>query len=745
MTSVGLNEAQQHAVQYTGGPLLVVAGAGSGKTRVLTARLVHLIDSCGIEPWQILAVTFTNRAAAEMRRRVGKLLGREPAGLWIGTFHSIAARLLRREAPLIGFAPQFTIYDETDSVSLIKRMLEEKGYSAKEFPPRGIRSIISHAKNRLISPEAFLAEAQTPIERAAGDVYSILGERLKGVNAMDFDDLLLHPLKVFTEHPDRLRHYQERFRAVLVDEFQDTNRAQYLFVKQISALHRELCAVGDDDQSIYGWRGADLRNMLDFQRDHPDTSLVRLEENYRSTRMILDAANGVIAANQERLGKTLFTSRQSGDPVVVICSADERDEAEWIAREIRSQVATGLYGHGDHAVLYRTNAQSRALEDAFRRASIPYRVVGTVSFYARREIRDLVAYLRLIANASDDEAFLRAIQVPRRGLGDSSLRSLREAALAWNKPLLHVAAVADRIMDLRPQAKKALLHFSDLIMRMGANANEVSPATILENVIEEVDYEGHLLAEGVTGRDRLDNVRELISSAAESSEMDSPEEGLTPLDYFLSSAALTTSEENTSGDAEGVTLMTVHTAKGLEWPVVMVAGLEEGLFPLSRSLDSEFGVEEERRLAYVAVTRAQDRLYLTWAKQRRRNGQLVPGIASQFLRVLPPDVVEERRTASGFGASVFRKPVTSPSSYHIGIDEAGSHIHESEPELESQDTPRYIKGERVRHRHFGSGAIRGLSGAGRDLKVIVEFDDEEVGTKNLIVRFAGLERDVEAV
>ncbi len=743
MTTAGLNAAQTEAVEYAGGPLLVVAGAGSGKTRVLTARIAHLIEKRGLSPWQILSVTFTNRAAAEMRKRVTTQLGREPEGLWIGTFHSTAARLLRREAPLIGFTSQFTIYDEADSLSLVKRLLEAAGVSPKEHPPRGIRSIISHAKNRLISADVFAADAQTPIERIAADVYLKLGEKLASLNAMDFDDLLLHPLRVFAEHPDRLAHYQERFHSVLVDEFQDTNRAQYLFIKQISAQHRDLCAVGDDDQSIYGWRGADVRNMLDFQRDHPDTKLVRLEENYRSTKMILDAANGIIADNTERLGKTLFTNRFSGDPVVIVCAADDRDEAEWTAREIRERTAAGEYAYGDHAVLYRTNAQSRAIEDAFRRAMIPYRVVGSVSFYARREVRDLIAYIRLIVNPADDEAFLRAIQIPRRGLGTTTLRTIRQVGTKWGKSLLDVAAISDRVPDIRPQARKALQSFSDLMVRLSANASTLSPATILENVIEEIDYEGVLLAEGQTGQDRLDNVRELISSAADRSELDQEEDG-TPLEQFLATAVLKTSDEQQSGDADGVTLMTVHTAKGLEWPIVIVAGLEEGLFPLSRAFDTEMGVEEERRLAYVAVTRAQDKLYLTWAKQRRRNGQLIPGIPSQFLRGLPPDVVDERRTASGFGLSVFKKPSQTKPSFHPGV--SVSFAEESnDPELESQDSPRYIKGERVRHRHFGSGTILGLAGSGRDLKVSVDFDDEEFGAKQLIVRFAGLERDVEAV
>jgi len=729
-----LNAAQRDAVEYAGGPLLVLAGAGSGKTRVLTARIAHLVTDRGISPGRILAVTFTNKAAAEMKRRVAALLGRDPGGLWIGTFHALCARLLRREAARLGFTPQYTIYDEDDRLALIKRLMEARELSTKTFPPRLIQSMISNAKNRLLSPEELGAAAEDRVTRVAADIYHDMGTALARANAMDFDDLLLNPLTLFREHPDRLDFYQRRFDAVLVDEFQDTNRAQYLLVRHLARRHRDLCAVGDDDQSIYSWRGADVRNMLDFRTDFPESIIVRLEENYRSTQVILDAANGVIADNTTRMGKTLFTSRGGGEPVVVVQAADERDEAEWLTRELRSLCADGVTSYEDVAVLYRTNAQSRAFEEAFRRSAVPHRVVGAVSFYDRREVKDLLAYLRLVANPADDEAFVRAVQVPRRGIGIGSLRTLRDAATSWKRPLLDSAGIADRIQGMRTGAKQALQDFAELFGMLRAEAAEASPAALLERIIELIDYEDHLKGEGVEGVERQENVRELVAAAADWSEELDPEEVGTPVEQFLQSAALTTSEEKISGDPNGVTLMTVHTAKGLEWPVVAIAGLEDGLFPLSRAMESPEGMEEERRLAYVAVTRAQDRLYVIWARARRRGGQIMPGTASRFIESLPPGVVEERRTSGLFGGEWYRP---APRHRVRRTEEV------SESELESQDLPRFVKGERVHHRRFGPGVIRGVSGRGRDLRVIVDFEDDEVGEKHLLVAYAGLQRAME--
>ncbi|HSC58707.1 MAG TPA: UvrD-helicase domain-containing protein [Gemmatimonadales bacterium] len=747
-----LNPAQREAVEHVTGPALVVAGAGSGKTRVLTLRIARLIDEHGVPPERILAVTFTNKAAGEMKGRVGRLLERDPAGLWIGTFHSISARLLRREAEHLGFTRQFTIYDEDDRNSLIGRILDQLGHDKKKFTPRGVAGIISGAKNRMSTPAELKASA--PFDRfvqVAAEVMDALGPALQAQNAMDFDDLLLHPVRLFHERPDRLAAWQERFSFVLVDEFQDTNAAQYRLVRFLGK-GGNVFAVGDDDQSIYGWRGADVRNMQEFQRDFPGTRVIRLEENYRSTPSVLEAANAVIAENKGRIGKTLRTTRRGGEPVTVVAAADERDEAEWVAKEFGARRAE--WDWNAMAVLYRTNAQSRALEEALRRSGTPYRIVGAISFYDRREVKDLLAYLRLVANPADDEAFLRAVNVPRRGIGDTSLDQVESVARQWKKSLLEAARAADRIPDLRPNVRNALMAFAEQVDRLMTSAAVQAPAQVLESLIDAIGYEKHLLDEGPEGADRWENVRELVAGAAEwSEEVEEGAEG-TPLERFLEEAALLSSHDKISGTEEGVTLMTLHTAKGLEWPVVVMAGMEDGLFPLARAEETPDGVEEERRLAYVGITRARDKLFLTWARSRRRGGQLLPGIQSRFLRALPAGTIEEKRTGGwAQGRRDAGRGWRGGSAWED--QKVGFGWLETEPSApapvrpsgtapapaENDDAPRYVKGERVKHRKFGSGVIQGLAGVGRELKVTVRFDDEEAGVKQLLVAYAGLERD----
>jgi DNA helicase-2/ATP-dependent DNA helicase PcrA len=747
-----LNPAQQEAVDHVHGPILVLAGAGSGKTRVLTTRIANLIDRHGVPPDRIFAVTFTNKAAGEMKHRIGRLLNRDPSGLWIGTFHSLSARLLRREAELLGFGRQFTIYDEDDRLSLIKRIMDQRGYSTKLFPPRAVQSLISGAKNRMVPPSE-LAVGVSQFDRLAqvsADVYAAMGPALKAANAMDFDDLLLHPLTLFREHPDRLKAYQAKFSFILVDEFQDTNRAQYELIRLLGA-HGNVSAVGDDDQSIYGWRGADVRNMQEFLKDFPGARMVRLEENYRSTQVVLDAANGVIAENTGRIGKTLTTRRRGGETVTLLAAADERDEAEWVVRELERRSTAGDWAFADMAVLYRTNAQSRALEEGFRRAGVPYRLIGAISFYERREVKDLLAYLRLTANPSDDEAFLRAVAVPRRGLGDTSLATLGRTALHWGKPLLGAARAAEGITELRPNVREAFRSFAAFIDGLAQRAQRLPPAEVLEQVIRAIDYEAVLLAEGPEGADRWENVRELVASAANWSEEVTDESEGTPLERFLAEAALLSSGDTVAGNEDGVTLMTLHTAKGLEWPVVVLTGLENGLFPLARAEEQPDGLEEERRLCYVGLTRAKDKLYITWARARRRGGELRPGMPSRFLRSLPPEILEERRTTSMWAPdwrSASQSGGRSGGRGPTGFGSAGRTAERpaAGPPAEevSQDTPRYVKGERVRHRRFGSGTIQGLTGTGRDLKVSVAFDDAEVGVKQLLVAYAGLEREWES-
>src|SRR5438309_1842367 len=646
--TLALNPQQAAAVRHPGGPLLVLAGAGSGKTRVLTARIAYLIQEQGVAPQRIFAVTFTNKAAGEMRSRVATLLGADPKGLWIGTFHSLSARLLRREAAALGFGPNFTIYDQDDSESFIKRLLEQRGLSPKANPPRAIHAVISSAKNHMLLPEELGAQAESSLERVAADIYATLGPALRQANAMDFDDLLLHPLTLFREHPERLAYWQRRFEHVLVDEFQDTNAAQYRLVKLLAAQHTNLCVVGDDDQAIYGWRGADVRHMLSFQQDFPGATLIKLEQNYRSTQVILDAADGVIAENARRLGKTLFTATSGGEPVTLLTAADERDEAEWLAAELARRAAEAGVPYEGMAILYRTNAQSRPLEEAFRFRGIPYRLVGAVSFYERREVKDVLAYLRLIANPADDEAFVRIVNVPRRGIGDASLSQLLRTATQWGRPLLETARAAERIADLRPNVREAFQALARLIDELRARVADADPATALEQVIAAVGYGPYLADEGPEGIERLENVQELIAGAAAWAEtaVDEGDEGgaTSSIERYLTQAALVTSADQGTGDPTGVTLMTVHMAKGLEWPVVTLAGLEDGLFPLARAAAEPGGLEEERRLCYVGLTRAREKLYLSWARTRYRNGRLELSESSRFLEALPPAVVEQRST-----------------------------------------------------------------------------------------------------
>jgi DNA helicase-2/ATP-dependent DNA helicase PcrA len=740
--TLALNPAQEAAVRHAGGPLLVLAGAGSGKTRVLTARIAHLIKDRGVAPERVFAVTFTNRAAGEMRARVAALLGADPRGLWIGTFHALAARLLRREAPRLGFGSNFTIYDQDDSESLTKRLLEQRGLSPKANSPRAVHSLISAAKNRMVSPEEFAATADGPLARAAADVYALLGPALQQANAMDFDDLLLFPLTLFAKFPDRLAYWQRRFEHVLVDEFQDTNPAQYRLVKLLAGEHRSLCVVGDDDQAIYGWRGADPRHMLTFQRDFPGATLVKLEHNYRSSQVILDAANGVIAENAERIGKTLFTTQPGGDPVVVLTAADERDEAQWLAQEFARVAADTDIPYEGMAVLYRTNAQSRPMEEAFRYRGIPYRLVGAVSFYERREVKDLLAYLRLLANPADDEAFLRIVNVPRRGIGEASLDVLVRTAARWRMPLSAAAAAAERIPELRPNLREALQGVTALIAGLREEWGQADPATVLERVLGATGYERYLADEGAEGVDRLENVQELLAGAAEWAELAGAangaagEEAATLLERYLTQVALVTPADADAAAASGVTLMTVHMAKGLEWPVVALAGLEDGLFPLGRSAGVPGGLEEERRLCYVGLTRAREKLYLSWARTRYRSGRLELSEPSRFLEAVPARVIEEKSTSARWDRHVRTRTVARHDA-----ERAAETGWDDEP---SQDAPRYANGERVRHRTFGAGVVRAVAGSGRGLKVTVEFDAPDVGTKQLLVAYAGLEREWES-
>jgi DNA helicase-2/ATP-dependent DNA helicase PcrA len=750
----GLNPAQREAVEHGSGPLLVLAGAGSGKTRVLTRRVARLIEHEGVAPHSILSVTFTNKAAGEMRNRIADLLGSEPSGMWSGTFHSIGARLLRIHAALVGRTQAFTIYDEDDTLAAVKHVMERLRISPKDRPPQAVIAAISDAKNALVSSPEYERLAMDPFSKAAAQVYRELDVALRQANVVSFDDLLVLPVHILEQNPDVLEKYRRRFKHILVDEYQDTNRAQYRFVSLLGKDHGNVTVVGDDDQSIYGWRGADIRNILDFEHDFQGAKVVRLEENYRSTPQILAVANAAITKNTSRKGKTLRTTRPAGDTVQVVAALDERDEAEFVVEEIsdRRYAAKGRPLR-DFAVLYRTNSQSRTMEEALRRHQIPYRLVGAIRFYDRREIKDLLAWLRIVANPADDEAFRRAIAAPRRGVGDTTLDSLATFAASAGIPLLAASTHAKFNAALRQSTRDALNEFSALVHRFHEKAKESSVSELLRDLVLAIGYENHLRAEGPGANDRLDNVRELIAGAVETVQDEEGEIGFTPLDHFLQKATLVTSADSLDPHADAVTLMTLHNAKGLEFPVVFLTGLEEGLFPLSRSMDDPESLEEERRLFYVGVTRAEDMLFLSHARSRRRNGETMPSLRSSFLSEIPAGLVRERATIKLRGsAHQWDRPSAADRRPGTPVDwgnRAPPWDRRSPPrgqvseEDVSQDSPRFVKGERVKHARFGSGTIYELSGVGKETKVTVDFDDEAIGRKRLVVAYAGLERGEE--
>jgi DNA helicase-2/ATP-dependent DNA helicase PcrA len=780
-----LNNAQRDAVLHNQGPLLVLAGAGSGKTRVLTTRIARLLAEGHARPAEILSLTFTNKAAGEMRERIEQHTGAAAAGMWSGTFHSIGARMLRRYAHLVGRTPAFTIYDEDDMLSLVKRVMERARVSSAALTPKVVLGAISDAKNALVSPQEYRALAREPMTVAIAGVYAELEVDLERANAVGFDDLLVLPVRALEANPPLQEALQRQFRYLLVDEYQDTNRAQYHLVRLIGGAHGNVMVVGDEDQSIYGWRGADIRNILDFERDFPGAAVVRLEENYRSTPQILAVANAAISSNTERRGKTLRATRPAGETVAVMRTLDERDEADFVLQTILDRTTRGASARSECAVLYRTNAQSRVFEDACRRYSVPYRLVGAVRFYDRREIRDLIAYLKLIANPADDEAFRRAVAVPRRGIGDATLALIDVAARERGRGMFDALRDETVIGNLRPAVRQSLEAFVALIVRLRESARESAVDELLRQLIHEIQYEALLRAEGAEGIDRLENVRELIAGAAEVVADELGEVGLTPLDHFLQQATLMAGTDLLDPSADAVTLMTMHNAKGLEYPVVFVTGLEDGLFPLARASDSPSALEEERRLFYVGVTRAERTLLLTWAEQRRRNGEMLASRASRFLAEIPEHLLKRSETrrvllegrarqdtsdwhderpswrapVGRSGSSPYRsgRPASRPVSgrggggsgrgthgvwgdTEFGDTAGGAFADAVDAEEQSQDAPEYRVGERVRHPKFGAGVIAELAGSGRDAKVRIDFDDEEIGRKTLVIAQAKLER-----
>ncbi len=733
----GLNPTQREAVTWPAGPLLVLAGAGSGKTRVITNRIAHLVLAHGVQPQRIVAVTFTNKAAAEMRERVSALLGSRVFGAWIGTFHALCLRILRRHGERIGLLPGFNIYDTDDQRALVKRILKEEVGEDGAYPPRSFLSRISRAKNAMQSPAALEQQAFSFERKLLARVWAAYEEALRKANAVDFDDLLLRSIELYRECPDLTEADAQRCEHLLVDEYQDTNRPQYLLVRILSSKHHNVCVVGDEDQSIYRFRGAELRNILEFESDHPGTRTIRLEQNYRSTGTILDAAGAVVANNVGRKGKTLWTENPAGERLELLRAPDDRAEAIWIARRVRELERDAPLEQ--MTVLYRTNAQSRLLEEIFRREGIAYQVVGAVQFYARKEIKDLLSYLRLAANPADDVAFRRVINTPPRGLGATALETVERVAQAHGLSLLRAAEQAIEQDVLHTRACRSLGAFLRLVEKLAARGADGSVVEALDELIEAVEYERYLdKAYAGLGAERMENVRALVSAAAEYHE----EGDDASLRGFLDRSALVADADGV-GQRPGVTLMTIHCAKGLEYRIVFLAGLEENLFPHALAAGSDEDLEEERRLCYVAMTRAQERLLLSHAQSRRVAGVPLPSRSSRFIDEIPRRLLEERQIPRDLWGT--REPQRPGARYSPGESSAARAAALRSTPLAAARRARatarvgdgFDIGESVRHPAFGPGKILDREGSGKHLKLTIHFSGS--GAKKILPAYTRLE------
>jgi len=737
-----LNPAQNEAVQTTEGPLLVLAGAGSGKTRVLTYRIAHLVHDKNVPPYQILAITFTNKAAAEMRERLSTLARNMGGGMWVATFHAMCVRILREHADKLGYTASFTIYDDDDSKRLVKEIMREFDIDDKYYPLNGVRGRISDAKNNLVSASEYEASANNPFLKTTSKIYTRLQERLLQNNAMDFDDLLFNVVELFRQHPDVLAGYQERFQYIHVDEYQDTNKAQYEIVRLLAKEHRNLMVVGDDDQSIYSWRGADIRNILDFEKDYPEAHTVKLEENYRSTGHILSAANAVIEHNEMRKPKVLFTSLGDGEKIGVYLATNEHDEARYIAGQIERLARERRGLMSDFAVFYRTNAQSRVLEDAFLRTGLSYRIVGGTRYFDRAEIRDLMAYLKVIVNPMDDISLKRIINTPRRGIGNTTIERIERIAYAEDVTFETAMSMYAKSDEVRPNTAQALTDFIEMLKTMRSLEGDLKDVVAI--IIEQSGMLGAYEKERTDeAESRAENIREFVNVAAEFAQTHEDND----LFDFMEWLALRTDLDSLATTNDSVTLMTVHTAKGLEFPVVFVAGMEESIFPHAMSIGDSFGeVEEERRLAYVAITRARERLFLTYASMRRSFGNASTNPPSRFIGEIPDELIE----LSGIGSAGYgglgwdkrgdRGGIAGHGTSYGSRDNEGGRVFGG-----GGDAPLYgaavrsakntgtdfEAGDNVIHKTFGRGTVTAIEGD----SLTIEFEGP-AGTKNLLAGYA---------
>ncbi len=776
-----LNPKQKEAVLHTDGPLLILAGAGSGKTRVLTHRIAYLIDECGVNPWNIMAITFTNKAAGEMRERVDNLVGFGAESIWVSTFHSSCVRILRRHIESLGYTTSFSIYDSDDQKTLMRQVFKTLDIDTKQFKERSVLSAISSAKDKLITPEEFLLNAGGDFrEKKAGEIYKEYQKQLKKNNALDFDDLIVKTVELFQNNPQMLDYYQERFRYIMVDEYQDTNMAQFKLVSLLASKYRNLCVVGDDDQSIYRFRGADIQNILSFENTFPGTMVIKLEQNYRSTQNILDAANEVIRHNFGRKDKTLWTANGEGDKILFKQFDTAKDEADFVVRQIRDSG----YSYQDQAVLYRTNAQSRLLEERCIFYNVPYRLVGGVNFYQRKEIKDILAYLKTIANGVDDLSVIRIINVPKRGIGATTIGRVTAFASEHNMSFYDTLKEAKQIPGIGKAAEKISRFIAQMeVFRAMAYSEEYSMKDLIDHILEDTGYEEELQEEGeIEAQTRLENIEELINKAA-AYEEDSEHP---TLDEFLEQVALVADIDNVDDTEDRVTLMTLHSAKGLEFPKVYLVGMEDGLFPGMMSImsDDKTEMEEERRLCYVGITRAKKELVLTAARQRMINGETRWSKPSRFINEIPSNLLDTDKLQPVFGKSkqddpgdfglpwdqgsksgvsrfgmgynAYASKTTSPpensgagykNAKNSGTGGFGSSMQSLEPKkkpgfgktftVQKAASLAYKEGDRVKHAKFGEGTVKEIVDGARDYEVTVEFD--KGGQKKMLAGFAKLE------
>ncbi|EGP5030391.1 DNA helicase PcrA [Enterococcus faecium] len=734
----GMNPRQKEAVLHTDGPLLLMAGAGSGKTRVLTHRIAYLIEEKEVNPWNILAITFTNKAAKEMKERVNAILASGGEDVWVSTFHSMCVRILRRDVDFIGYNRNFTIIDSSEQLTLMKRILKELNIDPKKYDPRSILGTISQAKNSLQTPQDFAKMQGSYYEEIVAKCYAAYQKELQYNQCMDFDDLIMNTIRLFEEHPDSLTYYQNKFHYIHVDEYQDTNHAQYTLVNLLAGRFRNLCVVGDADQSIYGWRGADMQNILDFEKDYPDAVVILLEQNYRSTKNILSAANQVIENNSNRKPKNLWTENKEGNKITYYRADNERDETRFIVDRMQEEIRSNHRNYGDFAILYRTNAQSRVMEETLLKANIPYKMVGGHKFYDRKEIKDILAYLNVLANPQDSISFERIVNSPKRGIGPGSIEKLRSFASLHEWPLLEAAQNVE-LANIGGKAGQQLGSFGEMIQEV---TQMIPYLTVTELTKEVLDRSGYLedlkIQNTLEAQARIENLEEFLTVTQEfdkqfeqqnEEDADAPEEKLT---VFLNDLALVSDIDNLEEDASQVTLMTLHAAKGLEFPVVFLIGLEEGVFPLSRALMEESELEEERRLAYVGITRAEEALYLTNAFSRTLYGRTQYNRPSRFVEEIDQELLE----IEGMRPTPKKTPVfAKKTAYSYKQPETAVVSSKSATGGEKNS---WKPGDKVKHKKWGLGTVVRVSGTSKDLELDVAFPSQ--GVKRLLAAFAPIEK-----